>query len=389
MAGPTAPLTPVGFNDLTEMTSVVSTDQTFVREAATALLKRASISAIGNAARRPISITLTANQNDWNPTGLAAADHIRVTASITGSVVKVTGLQGGVAGRIISIENVSTQWLVLSGNDSNSTAAYRFAFGGMAPVIVLGYCETVVLIYDATVSRWKILSIHIGGARFGGSRSVYEDPLMTADYTTRLTTSVSVGTVTRSAADGPIGEVALATGASATGRAGIGTADVALIATPTSAPMIFGGMLKNADTVSDGTNTYTIRAGLLDSLSAEPTDGIFLRYVHSANSGKWLLVARKNGSETTADTGITYAVNAVHRYAIVTYGGLATPAVDLYMTDSTGALDTMAWVCSVANANVPTTVARAYGIGMSIIHAGAGTTTRTCYCYPWSLSMFR
>jgi len=55
------------------------------------------------------------------------------------------------------------------------------------------------------------------------------------------------------------------------------------------------------DTISDGTNTYTLRSGFIDSGSAESNDGVFFRYDKDVNSGKWVLVARNNGTETTTN----------------------------------------------------------------------------------------
>ncbi len=61
--------------------------------------------------------------------------------------------------------------------------------------------------------------------------------------------------------------------------------------------------------LSDATDTYTLRVGFLDSIAAEPVDGLFFRYVHSANGGKWACVSRANSVETVIDSGILVAVN--------------------------------------------------------------------------------
>ena len=62
-------------------------------------------------------------------------------------------------------------------------------------------------------------------------------------------------------------------------------------------------------TLSTATNTYTLRAGFIDSVTAESTDGVFFRYTHSVNSGRWQLVARANNVETAVDTGVTATAN--------------------------------------------------------------------------------
>jgi hypothetical protein len=61
------------------------------------------------------------------------------------------------------------------------------------------------------------------------------------------------------------------------------------------------------DTLSDGTDTYTLRVGFLDTVSAESNNGIFLRYGSALNSGKFQFVTRSTGTETATDTGITVA----------------------------------------------------------------------------------
>lgn len=353
-----------------------------VYDLADGLWKRIQAGAVANAARRSIDVTLTSDQNDWNPTGLSAADEIRVTPSITGNIIKVTGLQGGASGRLITLRNVSgTNWLILSGEDAASTAAYRFLFGALGPVVCLGYLESITLIYDSTLSRWTPFAHYSADY---GTKFVYIEPIL--DLTTTLQTSVSTGTATR-APGGYFGqsEVSLTTGAAANGRAGFGTKDMALLAATIASPLILQSSLYTSNPLSDGTNTYTIRAGFLDSISAEPTDGVFLRYVHSANSGKWLFVARQNGSESTYDTGITFAVGTTYYYAIVIYGGLATPAADLYLGTDVSNIAKVA----TAVANIPVGTSRAFGVGTSILHGGAGTSARTMWAYPFSVWMSR
>ncbi|MFV4701614.1 hypothetical protein ACNJUI_21545, partial [Mycobacterium tuberculosis] len=69
-------------------------------------------------------------------------------------------------------------------------------------------------------------------------------------------------------------------------------------------------------TLSDGTNTYTTRLGFIDSNGGESTDGVFFRYTDGVNAGKWQAVCRSNGTETTADTGITPVADTWHLFEI-------------------------------------------------------------------------
>ena len=68
--------------------------------------------------------------------------------------------------------------------------------------------------------------------------------------------------------------------------------------------------------LSDATNTYTFRAGFIDSVSAESTDGVFFRYTNGTNSGKFQAVTRSNGTETAVDTGITVAISTWYDFEI-------------------------------------------------------------------------
>jgi hypothetical protein len=93
--------------------------------------------------------SIGANQNNYAPTGHATASVLRLTAS---AAYNVTGLAGGVDGRILTIMNVGTNTITLKNQDAASTAANRFAFG---TDLVLSPDRTVGLIYDSTSQRWR------------------------------------------------------------------------------------------------------------------------------------------------------------------------------------------------------------------------------------------
>ncbi len=65
---------------------------------------------------------------------------------------------------------------------------------------------------------------------------------------------------------------------------------------------------------------YTLRLGFMDSLAGDPTDGIYLRYNHAVNSGKFQFVSRVNGVETATDSGITAVANTFYTIRIVVEG---------------------------------------------------------------------
>lgn len=100
---------------------------------------------------------ITSNQNNYNPEGLYTTAALRVQSDASRNI---TGLMGGVDGRVIFIRNIGSFDIVLKNQDANSTAEHRFNFGAdhtLAPG------QTVILNYDLPGLRWRI----IGGSRSG------------------------------------------------------------------------------------------------------------------------------------------------------------------------------------------------------------------------------
>ena len=94
--------------------------------------------------------SLGSSQNDYNPTSLSTASTIRQDAS---AAVNITGLAGGVNGRIIIFYNISSTFAITLVNESaSSTAANRFTL----PLNVrLAPSDSIILQYDGTTSRWR------------------------------------------------------------------------------------------------------------------------------------------------------------------------------------------------------------------------------------------
>jgi hypothetical protein len=108
---------------------------------------------------------LTVNQNDYAPTGFSAASAVRLS---TNASRNITGLAGGSDGRIIILHNVGSFNVVLTNQDSASTAANRFQFGGDLSLLP---DYSVTLRYDATASRWRAITTATAGGG-GGISSV-------------------------------------------------------------------------------------------------------------------------------------------------------------------------------------------------------------------------
>lgn len=98
---------------------------------------------------------ITSNQNNYAPTGHDNAFTFRLSSD---AVRNISGLAGGVNGRIVILDNVGANAIQLTHEDAGSTAANRFTFNsGQAPV-VLSAGEAMMLKYDGTSSRWRALN---------------------------------------------------------------------------------------------------------------------------------------------------------------------------------------------------------------------------------------
>lgn len=96
--------------------------------------------------------TLTGNNNNWNPTGLATANVVRVQSDADGR--QISGMQTGAEGRVVALVNIGANTVVLTDEDTNSTAANRFDLGAQ---YTLQAGAGVILWYDSTSSRWRPL----------------------------------------------------------------------------------------------------------------------------------------------------------------------------------------------------------------------------------------
>lgn len=95
--------------------------------------------------------TITANQSDYNPTGLVTAAVLRLASD---AAREITGLQGGDDGRVLLVVNSGSFSITLKNQNAGSSANNRFLFGGD---IVLQPGAGQTLLYDTTgaTNRWR------------------------------------------------------------------------------------------------------------------------------------------------------------------------------------------------------------------------------------------
>lgn len=133
--------------------------------------------------------TLVANTDNYNPTGLSTAAVIRLSS--TGGPFNITGIAGGSDGRILILINLASTFFTLK-NETTSTAANRFVCPLFADYI-LQPGASVVLIYDSTNSRWRMLDGSTGIAGYTAETTIADgDELLINDVS-----EVAINKITR------------------------------------------------------------------------------------------------------------------------------------------------------------------------------------------------
>lgn len=97
---------------------------------------------------------ITANQNDYNPTGFSRAGVLRLDSDASRDI---TGFDAGAIVYRKQLVNVGSFNLVLKHQDAGSSAANRIITPeGVDRVLAPG--ESVEIYYDATTTRWRVLN---------------------------------------------------------------------------------------------------------------------------------------------------------------------------------------------------------------------------------------
>lgn len=125
---------------------------------------------------------ITADQNDYNPAGLALTSVMRINSNAPRSI---TGLAGGAIGRVIVIVNVGSLPITLVSESVLSTAANRFALGSSA---TLTSGALITLVYDNTTLRWRAQA-GTGGAGGGAGGTIQSQWVEVANNTTTTATT--------------------------------------------------------------------------------------------------------------------------------------------------------------------------------------------------------
>ena len=192
---------------------------------------------------------------------------------------------------------------------------------------------------------------------------LFDDFLNNAGFSPGLVSSVSGTGAAHSVGTGEAsapGVISSSTGTTATGRAGLSTG-------ATSYRLGQGKCVFEAraqiPTLSNATDTFTVRLGFLDSVSAESTDGVFFRYTHGTNSGNWQGVCRSNNVESVTNFTTAPVTTGWQKLNLNVYADGSR--VDFTIGGTTQAVTT----------NIPTAAGRETGVGYFILKS-VGTTAR-------------
>lgn len=304
---------------------------------------------------------ITADQDNYNPTGWSTCTIARISSN---DIRAITSFSARSDGTEIMLINVGSYPVYLPGEHPDGTAANR---------ITTGYDhfihpqKSAKIIYDGTTSRWIITTpkeSQFRGLQYGTAMG----STTAGDWGTfAWATAGTAAAVTANAAtSSALGNFQCQTGTTSSGAA------VAYFTKTIVTPFYFSLGHINAFAIisfpilSDGTNTYQIAALITASPSStnqNPNNSVGIRYDSSVNSGKWQGFSRDNaGTESTVDLGITAAVNTHY---------LLRVEIDKSKTEARFYIDGI--MLGRVTGNMPNSVAS--GSRLSIIKS-AGTTSR-------------
>jgi len=165
--------------------------------------------------------------------------------------------------------------------------------------------------------------------------------------------------------DGEVGRpgiISLTSGTQSSGRAGISTAVTAHLLNP---PITLNFSLK-IPVLSDGSNTFVIQAGFLDTLTADQTDGVYFEHDISGHATNWRYCSSNNASRTKNSSSVAISTSGWMKLTIEIYTG----PVAKFCVNGT--------LLGTINTNIPTGSGRMTGVGIAI-RKSVGTSARLIY----------
>lgn len=264
---------------------------------------------------------ITANQNDYSPTGWSTATLVRLDWDNTGKVI--TGLAEFTGTK--TLVNAGSFYGIIAAEHPSSTVSNRVA-GSHDYIIPPG--EAITVMYDATASRARVVSEtfradHLGATTKGMYVNIPTPSATAADNAYAAFTTVGSGAAVTSQSEGATFQrgLAMETGTTSTGACAISTlkdghafrwGDCHIVG--------FATVYLPALSTSGQRFTADFAVSLINgSIAALPNrSSVGIKYNDNVNSGKWLLY---NVDHTTAegsiDSGVTVAANTLYVLMVV------------------------------------------------------------------------
>ena len=251
---------------------------------------------------------LTADQDDWNPSGFDEAQVVRIDGD--NGIRAITSMVATFGGDTKTLSNVGSYPVYFPGEHPDGTAANRFALRG--DYILLPGASADVW-YDGTSSRWRFKTAQ--GALNDANGLLYSTSYgsQTAGDWGNITLVTSGGSITGTdAASGIPGHWLFSSTTSSTGAAYIYYPKTSTQASIFGDAHLSTEVTVSVPVLSETSERFWVYLTLDDATTTTSTSGaannntVGIRYYHGINSGKWELFTKNSGgTESTADSGVT------------------------------------------------------------------------------------
>ena len=261
---------------------------------------------------------ITAWQNNYNPSGWA--NTVGVLRINSNQFHFLSGLTATSGGHTVRVFNTGSFPIGLYNQNTDSTAANRFSFDDHD--VILLPSQSVELFYDNTAARWRLADSYTLTPDSPFVARYWNECVTTAGdshgasnalWPTAGSGTYTAGTVGSVGNGGKVGIIVADTGTGATNRAQfyVSQNDIIEYFDGTGRGyQEFRAVFRTPANLSDATNNYLLYAGFLDSITAEPSDGAWIRYNHADNSGNWQFVAGDAGVRNTQNSSVAVSTNA-------------------------------------------------------------------------------
>jgi hypothetical protein len=330
-------------------------------------------------ATAPFRILLVAESANTNEIMTVTAGGGTTTWTVSRASEPYNGTQSASAHSSgATVKQVLTKQGLINAITDNASGALDAS--GLTTQTSLQGLSDYVVGYDTSASATR--GFPVGRIRIGRQHTVIaDDCFFVATGTvheggvTQQVTGTGAATSIGTAVAGRVGVIQIASGTTTTGRCSLASNQVTVLG---GGKVRFGTVFQLSD-LSDGTNTFTWRLGLIDNGGSAPSDAVMFRYTHSVNSGKWEGVCVASSTETAIDTGIS-ADTSWHTFEFEV--NAAATSVQFYIDGvATGSAVTTNIPTTNVLCHVPAFVRRSAGTGLL---TGQGLIDAYWYIYEFT-----